>query len=73
MTDTAYCTLCCITGLIRADHFFPSYESSVVFGDDLEAIHSHATPQVKKVACAVPLEDSWSLFHWLELVAAASL
>lgn len=40
MIDTLYSSLCCITRLIRDDQFFPSYESNVVFGDDLETVPS---------------------------------
>lgn len=61
MIDTSYYPLCCVTALIRADQFFPSYESSVVLGDDLEAARSafwsHAAPCVMKLACTVSLKD----------------
>lgn len=61
MIDMSYYSLCCITELMRADHFFPGIESSVGFGDALEAINnafwSDAAPYVKKLICSVCLND----------------
>lgn len=55
MTDVFY-SLRCVTGLIRADHFFfPSCESSVVFRDLFKvmqgAFWNQAAPWVNKLAC----------------------